>query len=242
MPVLRVGPPEFSPALVVFDKDGTLIDFHHMWAQWITTLARRLNTAAGRDLSFDLYRAMGYDVASARVLPGTPLAVHSMAALRRLTQEVARSAGLSSDQAAQVVATAWYLPDPVVLARPVADVRRVFETLARAHIKIAVATSDDRAPAQATLEALGAWRYVNALVAADDGLPNKPAPDMLLRLYEMLGVSATQTVMVGDSVADLEMARAAHVRLAIGVASGVSPAALLAPYADAVIPSIDDLV
>ena len=32
----------FKPKLVIFDKDGTLVCFHTMWAPWCTSLADRL--------------------------------------------------------------------------------------------------------------------------------------------------------------------------------------------------------
>ena len=58
---------DFSPALIVFDKDGTLIDFNFMWTSWVTELARRLERAANLALAPQLYAAMGYD--AARVTP-----------------------------------------------------------------------------------------------------------------------------------------------------------------------------
>lgn len=242
MSFLRIGPREFSADLVIFDKDGTLIDFHHMWAEWVTTLARRLEQTAGIDLAAPLYRAMGYDAAAARVLPTGPLAAHSMAALRRMTVEVVRGAALTEADAERVVAQAWYVPDPVALARPIGNLPRLFSTLAALKIKIAVATSDDRAPTEATLAHLGILPFVDALIAADDPVPHKPAPDMILYLARTLNVPLHKTVMIGDAIADMQMGRAAGAGLVVGVSSGVSSAELLKPSADVVIASLDELI
>ena len=52
-----------------------------------------------------------------------------------------------------------------------------------------------------------------------DEAPSKPAPGMLLQLFEELGVRARQAVMVGDTAWDLEMARNAGCH-GIGVLTG----------------------
>ena len=56
--------------LVVFDKDGTLIDFGPMWSGWAETLGRRsLEAATGRPIEAPLYAMLGYDPATRTVLP-----------------------------------------------------------------------------------------------------------------------------------------------------------------------------
>lgn len=231
----------FKPALVVLDKDGTLIDFNFMWAHWIMELARRLENITQHPLTDALYHAMGYDAVNARVMAGAPLAVCSMKTLRDLTADVVWRSGFSRAQAEQFTDAAWFVPDPVALARPVADLPNIFSALRARGIHLAIATSDDRAPTQATLDALGIARYVDALVCADDGLPNKPAPDMLLHICRALDIPPAQTVMVGDAVADMEMGRNAGAARVIAVLTGLADAAQLAPHADWVIPSLADL-
>ena len=56
-----------DPSLVIFDKDGTLIDFQLMWGSWIESLAWRIEMEAGddRDTSISLrellFESLGYD-------------------------------------------------------------------------------------------------------------------------------------------------------------------------------------
>ena len=47
--------------LVIFDMDGTLIGFDHMWATWAVALGDRLSTAVGRDVRPSLFLCLGYD-------------------------------------------------------------------------------------------------------------------------------------------------------------------------------------
>src|SRR5215475_11014123 len=140
--------------LVVFDKDGTLIDFHAMWGGWITTLARRLEAASYISVAPRLFRAVGYDAATGAVDTNGPLAIATMADLRAVAADVLREAGLPADSAQAAIQFAWYIPDPAALAKPLADLPQLFGAL-RAHGQhIAIATTDDRAPTEATLAAL----------------------------------------------------------------------------------------
>ena len=213
---------DFSPALIIFDKDGTLIDFNFMWASWITELAGRLERAANHSIAPQLYAAMGYDASQHRVVAGSPLAAHSMADLRALTTRIAAAAGLSPEAAERATSEAWFVPDPVAFARPLADLPRVFSSVHDRGILCGIATSDDRASTLKTLHTLGIASLVNALVSADDGFANKPAPDMLLHVCRELNVAPGSSAMVGDSVADMQAARAAGFGLRVGVLSGVS--------------------
>jgi phosphoglycolate phosphatase len=104
-----------------------------------------------------------------------------------------------------------------------------------------VATSDDRMPTERTLAALHLTELIDAIVCADDGIPVKPAPDMVLELCARVGIEPDRTAVVGDSVADLEMGRRAGVALTVGVLTGVGDAADLAPFADLVVASVADL-
>ncbi len=113
--VLTLGPRSFVPALAIFDKDGTLIDFHAMWGRWIVELARRLEAATDHPVSDRLFRAMGFELVSGRVLAEGPLAVAPMANLRSLAVEVLAAAGLSPSMAQAVVDVAWHAPSQTYL-------------------------------------------------------------------------------------------------------------------------------
>jgi phosphoglycolate phosphatase-like HAD superfamily hydrolase len=227
---------------VVFDKDGTLIDFHAMWGGWIAELARRLEAAAGIALVDQLLDAVGFDAASGRVDPSGPLAIATMAELRELAAAVLRGAGLPDARARAATVQAWYIPDPVALARPLADLPALFGELRARGMRVAIATTDDRAPTEATVAALGIAPLVDALACGDDGHPIKPAPDAIFALCRALGLGPGQVAMVGDTIADLRMGRAAGVGLAVGVLSGVGTADLLAPHADLLLPSVAGLL
>jgi len=233
---------DLTPALIVFDKDGTLIDFNFMWASWVMELAARLEAATQSALAPQLYRAMGYDASRHTVIAGSPLAAHSMAELYVLTGRVVHARGVAAETTAQILNDAWFVPDPIRMARPLADLPKLFAALRARGILAAIATSDDRASTLATLRALGILEMVNAVASADDGLPNKPAPDMLLRVCAELNVLPRQSAMIGDSVADMRAARAAAFGFRIGVLSGVSSEQDLRNDAEVIVASVGALM
>lgn len=80
----------------------------------------------------------------------------------------------------------------------------------------------------------GLYRHFVTVQTADTA-PSKPHPEMIHAAMREVGATPRDTVMVGDTVFDVEMARAAGVG-AIGVGWGYHPpAALRAAGADAVI-------
>ena len=227
--------------LVVFDKDGTIIGFGEMWSGWAVVLAEALTAATGRPVAEPLYAMLGFDPATGAVTPGGGLAATPMARLRDRTREVLLASGVSEADAERALETAWHAPDPVGLARPLTDLHALFDRLRDGGLRIAVATTDDREPTERTLAALGLAGRIDATVCADDGIAVKPAPDMVLHLCAMLGIAPARTAVVGDTAADLRMARAAGAGLTLGVLSGVGGRADLEPLADAVIASVEEL-
>ena len=227
--------------LAIFDKDGTLIDFHFMWSDWVRNLARGLEAAHGASLDAIVYPMMGVDPVSGRVYPHGALAATPMVRLRSALVEAISESGVPAAAAGRVVQAAWHGPDPVTLARPITDLYTLFTTLRTSGIRIAVATSDDREPTEQTLARLGVGELVDAVACADDGLPVKPHPDAVHTICRTLGIPEARTAVIGDSPMDLRMGRAAGVGLVVGVLTGVGDVATLGPLADVVLSSIAEL-
>ena len=62
------------------------------------------------------------------------------------------------------------------------------------------------------MEAWGLDRYFSVYVTDEDGLPRKPAPDMVRRVLETTGRPAQEFWMIGDRELDILAAQAAGVR------------------------------
>jgi phosphoglycolate phosphatase len=144
--------------------------------------------------------------------------------------------------ARRALAEAWFEPDPVDLAVPLADLHAVFGELRASGREIAVATTDDREPTEATIAALGLGPAVATLLCGDDDGPLKPSPEAFAAVCGRIGRAVGRSAMVGDTPADLSMARRAGAGLVVGVLSGLGTAVDLAPDADLVLPSVGDLL
>ncbi len=77
-------------------------------------------------------------------------------------------------------------------------------------VHLAIASNKGHASLMRLLQASGLDDYIKVVRCAGQ-LPAKPSPEMLVEILEEFGVTASEALMVGDSLADIEMARALSV-------------------------------
>jgi phosphoglycolate phosphatase len=245
MAKVRFGPVLFDASLVVFDKDGTLIDFDAMWARLAKVWVERL-VAGGDDpsLAGELYRSLGYDAAAGRTDPQSPLAIATTGQLQAIAAGTVYRAGVPWPEAEDRVRWAFDTEDELPLAsliEPAGDVAGLLESLHKVGVGVAVVTTDHRRETEETLRILEITHLVDHMVCGDDGFPSKPAPDMLLATCEQLGIAPVRCAVVGDTLGDLLMAQRAGAGLRVAVLTGAGDRAALQNEADAVLDSVDDI-
>jgi phosphoglycolate phosphatase len=120
-------------------------------------------------------------------------------------------------------------------------VREALGALAKVGIAMGVATSDGTTATRAALAALGIDALLPHVFGYDSVARPKPAPDMVLDFCAAVGVDPCEVAVIGDNPHDLEMAESAGAGAAIGVLSGNSVRADLAPLADVILASVGDL-
>ena len=211
-----------------------------MWGGWARQLGARLDDVIRRPVSPDVFATIGFDPTTGRVSPGAPLATGTMAGIEELVARVLRRWCPSISAARRATASAWLVPDPAALAVPLADLGAIFERLRAEGRRIAVVTTDDRAPTDATLRALGIREHVGALVCGDDGFAVKPAPDAVFAVCHAFRTEPPRVAVIGDTPTDLAMAREAGAGRVVGVRSGLGSAEDLV-LADVVVDSVANL-
>lgn len=122
-----------------------------------------------------------------------------------------------------------------------AGIGDLLAALAQADVAMGVITGKDRPRTEQVLRHLGIDHLMGAVVTPDDTPRAKPSPEGVWWLCAALGVSVQETVLVGDSMIDMQAGRAAGVAT-IGSTWGVSGAdRLVAGGADHVASTVEDL-
>jgi phosphoglycolate phosphatase len=95
-------------------------------------------------------------------------------------------------------------------------------------LRTAVATTKKTETARRVVAGLGLAEYFDAVLGTD-GIPHKPAPDLLHLAARTVERTGAPALMVGDTERDLQAGRAAGMKTC-GVSWGVQGAAGLAPH------------
>ena len=103
-------------------------------------------------------------------------------------------------------------------------------------VRMGICTNKRLAPAQHILAGLGLGGYFEAVIARESCPQRKPHPAPLHATLRALGVSPADSVMVGDSLVDVECARAAGIPV-VAVAHGYSEVPVQELAADVIIES-----
>jgi len=185
--------------LIVFDWDGTLADSAGLIAGCIQRACADLGLPIPADEQARYVIGLGLHDALDHLVPGLPpLRQRELADRYRLHY-------LAGDAAIPLFAGA----------------REALSTLRGAGFRLAVATGKSRRGLDRSIEQLGLTGCFDATRCADETAP-KPDPLMLRELLDELAVPATGSLMVGDTVHDLDMAAAAGVD-ALAVSYGAHP-------------------
>lgn len=222
---------------VLFDKDGTLIDFTSTWRGMTEDILAELS-GGDEALAAALGRTVGFDVTTGLFLPGSPVVAGSVDLIADMMAPLLprmTAADIENFVNRRVLAA-----DHDTLA-PAPALRPTLERLRGMGLRLGVGTHDAEAPARAHVAALGVADLFDFIAGYDSGHGHKPGPGMPRAFAAHIGAEAAEVVMVGDSLHDLGAGRAAGCAHCVAVLTGVATEAELAPEADIVLPSIADL-
>ena len=180
--------------LLLFDLDGTLVDS-----------------------AYDLYRAMNLSLErlqlptvteqQVRVWIGKGTSLFCESTLKYLKGEI------DPVLHQQLLDTFLeiYNADPCVDTRPFDGILEFLEWGIQNHKKLICVTNKPEQPARKILEVLKMDHYFVDVIGGDRFEERKPHPRQLLFCVDQYGVTAAETLMIGDSSNDVEAARRAGV-------------------------------
>lgn len=218
---------------LLFDKDGTLFDFHATWSAWAIRVIGLLSDRHGV-AEPDLAAAMGFDLQAGRfrarspIIAGTNREAAECVARALPDEPIALLERLLAEEAAIA---------PLAPSVPLAPLLEGFRAQG---LRLGVMTNDAELSAIAQLEAAEVAGLFDFIAGFDSGFGAKPDPDPLLAFATRVNIAPARVAMVGDSTHDLIAGRAAGMQT-IAVLTGVAGEAELAPYSDAVFHHIGHL-
>lgn len=206
---------------VLFDKDGTLARVEGYLSR-VGQQRSHLIEQKILGIGPGLRRAWG--MVGDRVHPAGLLAVGTRQENAIAAAAYIAETGRSWAEAVAIAQTAFEQADSMAGNKAeqtplIPDLGSWLSQLAQAGLKLGIVSSDSQANIESFVDIYGLRSHIGVIVGAEFK-PNKPHPAGFLRACAVLGVSPQQTLMIGDSDADMVMAQAAGALCALGVQWG----------------------
>ena len=221
---------------VLFDKDGTLIDFQLTWGPAIHAVIHALAQGDASKVRAQA-ECLHFDVVTRRFRATSPIiggaTTHYGAAW---AAALGRSDFLQLRAEIDELAAAACIKS----LTPVGAPKAALSALRKMGLKTGLATNDAEASARRHLDQLGLSGEMDFVAGYDSGHGAKPAPGMVTAFARAIGAAPGEVALVGDSRHDLDCARSAGA-IAVAVLSGIADEAELAPHADFVVADISAL-
>lgn len=221
---------------VLFDKDGTLIDFQRTWGP-INRRAAMLAAEGDPALADRLMRIGGMDPDTSTTAGDSLLASSSTCEIA--SAWAAGGSPLDGDTLARALDALFVASAHEAI--PVTDLAALFDALGGRGLVIGIASSDSEAAIRRTLDHLGLADRVAFVAGYDSGHGRKPGPGMVEGFCRATGLHPQEVAVVGDNLHDMHMGRSAGVGLVVAVGTGTGDRAVLEAEADVWLGSIAEL-
>ncbi|MFS2153115.1 HAD family hydrolase [Rhizobium sp. Rhizsp42] len=221
---------------ILFDKDGTLLDYDESWLPVNRELAR---IAAKDDaaLADRLLLACGMDPVTGHIVPDSLLAAGNT----RQISEGLVAAGSTVPVDELTVRLDELFAHAADFSVPVTDLAAFFARLHARGFKLGVASSDNERSIRQTAKRFGFADYIDYVAGYDSGHGTKPEPGMVLGFCAATGLDPSEVAVVGDNNHDLHMGRNAKVGLTVAVLTGTGSRESLAAASDHCLNDITEL-
>ena len=223
---------------LLFDKDGTILDFYKTWVPINRDLAL---DAAGGDavLAAELLRAGGHDPDTDIIAPGAVLSAAGIVAIAACFTE---AMGPRAPSNLVDIVARNFRDGGAKYSTIIEGAIEALDELEKSGFRLGLATNDTVEGISASLGRFGGlMERFEFRAGCDSGHGAKPEPGMGLAFAKAIELDPADCAIIGDSIHDLEMGRRAGFGLRVGVLTGASFHHDLAPHADVVLGSMLEL-
>lgn len=229
---------------VIFDKDGTLLDFDAFWVNVsVKAISSVLAEFLAENVSVEEVLS-AYGVNKGITDIDGVLCKGTYAQMGDILYDILSSRGynFSRQEVTTAVISAYNENSGAGEIKPTCD--DLFDTLSRLKelgVKLAVVTTDNLLITEKCLKSLGVYELFDKIYTDDGKTPVKPNPDAALEFCKEFNLDKENVVMVGDTMTDVKFARSAGIKV-FGLYKTKENREKLLPYADKVIKSISELL
>ena len=217
-------------SLVIFDKDGTLVELYAYWSHMVALRARIIGEALGLGAAIQagLRRALGVDEKAGRLRPDGPVGLKKREVVLKAATDYLE--GIGHRDTFPLCEQAFERADEISSAnlrefvRPIRGAVSLMGVLHDHGCRVALATVDVSPRAHLAMEFMGVSGTLDLVVGGEQVSRSKPDPEMIHIILDRLGVGASQAVMVGDALSDVQMGINAGLKASIGVLTGFATA------------------
>ncbi|KAL7492410.1 hypothetical protein ACHAWT_001897 [Skeletonema menzelii] len=251
MRVASWPPEEWTPKMIVFDKDGTLGDCTQALKIWCNRMTEKiiykcLSVNLSREqtnfLISSFYSVIGWSVEKDDVVPSAPLSAGSWADILDITAECLSALGLrvSIDEVScwhESMGDIHNQDPPLINTLP-----NLLTNLRSQGIVTSICTSDDRSSTTACIRNWQIEHLVDYSICGDEVEKSEPSRQPLFKLCQQAGVMPHECMVVGDTSSDMGMGLNGGAGLIVGVLTGSgTKQQLLDTGAHVVLPDIGHL-
>lgn len=235
---------------ILFDKDGTLIDFYEVWGSALTPVLDRILEKNGLSkadtLRAELMTYMGVKEDGTIDAEGA-LAWKTYEQMAREMLPLLKKAGAKNDLNEEMLESqlSGEFFNEICEKRKdyptFTDIKSLMKELHAMGIFTGLATTDEYNSTKICIDRLGIEKWISFYGTAGNGLPEKPNGKLLQKAAKEWGVLPEEIAVVGDTPTDMRFAKNGNA-VGIGVLSGTGKEETLKEYADYIIASVDELL
>lgn len=233
---------------ILFDKDGTLINFRSLWVTWADKLIDDIVSGAqlsAKDKEVLAY-SIGFDVNDKKWDPKGPLCIGSLDDLITILSFHLYQKGMPWNEAVEIVINTYakldsnYRWDKEI--QSITGLHYFLDQAKECGIKLGVITSDNHDQAVQHLTALQIDSYFGSVIGHDQVERGKPFPDMAELACQQLGIRLDQTIVIGDSNGDMILGKKVNAVASIGIVAEPSLGTDHLIHADHIIRNYQDII